>query len=674
MTKTDTTAVTATFSKKDVLAVNTLRMLSIDMIEKAQSGHPGLCLDAAPMAYVLWNYHMKVDPKRPNWINRDRFVLSAGHGSALLYSLLHMSGYAVKMDDLKQFRQTDSLTPGHPEVGHTSGVDATTGPLGQGIGMAVGMALAEKHLAATYNTEDYDLIDHQTYALVGDGDLMEGVSQEAINLAGKEKLDKLVVLFDSNDVTLDGPLANGSVETQSYRFKGAGWNYLLVADGEDLGAINDALNQAQKATQPTLIEVKTQIGHGSPQAGTNQVHGSALGAENLAQTKDFYHWSQTPFSVSEDAYAQFKQTIEARGEAAHHEWLKLYTSYQRNEPKLAAQFTPEMGPKLDVSHVKLSDETIGKKVATRVTNSEILQQIAQANPNFWGGAADLSSSNKTQLAAAGRFNPTAPANRNVWFGVREFGEAAALNGMTLHGGSRVFGSTFFTFSDYMKAAIRLAALQQLPVTFIFTHDSIAVGEDGPTHEPIEQLAGLRAIPNVDVIRPADAHETLGAWQTIAQTTKRPTVLVLSRQGLPLLAQTSATKVAHGGYVVSPAKHTASDGILIATGSEVQLALAAQVQLRAKQYDVSVVSMPSFELFDQQSQAYRDQVLPPEVDKRLSIEMGSTFGWGEYTGLAGDSLGINTFGLSGQGPTVVDRFGFNVATVVARYEALWKKAE
>ncbi|WP_367294709.1 transketolase [Levilactobacillus yonginensis] len=674
MTNTGTSEVQANFTEKDELAVNSLRMLSVDMIEKAKSGHPGLCLDAAPMAYVLWNYHMKTDPKRPNWINRDRFVLSAGHGSALLYSLLHMSGYAVKMDDLKQFRQTGSLTPGHPEYGHTPGVDATTGPLGQGIGMAVGMALAEKHLAAKYNTTDYDLIDHWTYTIVGDGDLMEGISQEAINIAGKEKLNKLIVLYDSNDITLDGPLANGSVETQSYRFKGAGWNYLFVEDGEDLAAINSAINEAKRATQPTIIEVKTQIGHGSPQAGTNKVHGAALGAENMKKTKEFYHWSQTPFSVSEDAYAEFKQGIEERGQAAHHEWTELYTNYQRNEPKLAAEFTPEVGPKLDMSQVKLSDETIGKEVATRVTNSEILQQVAKYNPNFWGGAADLSSSNKTQLKDEGRFSPEDPANDNVWFGVREFGEAAALNGMTLHGGSRVFGSTFFTFSDYMKAAIRLAALQGLPVTFVFTHDSIAVGEDGPTHEPIEQLAGLRAIPNVNVIRPADAHETLGAWQTIAETTDKPTVLVLSRQGLPLLEQTHPADVARGGYVVSPAKSEASDGILIASGSEVQLALKAQAKLREKQYDVSVVSIPSFELFEQQSEEYKNSVLPPQIDKRISIEMDSTFGWGKYTGLNGANIGVDTFGMSGKGSEIIEKFGFNTDTIVKKYEELWKKSE
>lgn len=674
MRNAGTSEVQVNFTKKDELAVNALRMLSVDMIEKAKSGHPGLCLDAAPMAYVLWNYHMKTDPKRPNWINRDRFVLSAGHGSALLYSLLHMSGYTVSLNDLKGFRQTGSLTPGHPEYGHTPGVDATTGPLGQGIGMAVGMALAEKHLAAKYNTADYDLIDHRTYSLVGDGDLMEGISQEAINIAGKEKLNKLIVLYDSNDITLDGPLSNGSVETQSYRFRGAGWNYLFVADGEDLAAINDAINRAKQATQPTLIEIKTQIGHGSPEAGTNKVHGAALGAENVRKTKDFYHWSQTPFSVSEDAYAQFKQGIEERGERAHHVWTRIYTDYQRNEPKLAADFTPEVGPKLNVSQVKLADETIGKATATRVTSSEILQQIAWYNPNFWGGAADLSSSNKTQLKDEGRFNPDAPANDNVWFGVREFGEAAALNGMTLHGGSRVFGSTFFTFSDYMKAGIRLSALQGLPVTYIFTHDSIAVGEDGPTHEPVEQLAGLRAIPNLNVIRPADAHETLGAWQVIARTTDRPSVLVLSRQGLPLLAETRPEDVARGGYVVSPAKTEAADGILLASGSEVSLALQAQTELREKQYDVSVVSMPSFELFEQQSKAYRDSVLPPQVDKRISIEMDSTFGWGKYTGLNGANLGIDTFGLSGKGPEVVEHFNFNVATVVKTYEELWKKSE
>lgn len=674
MTKQGTTEVKDSFNEKDELAVNTLRMLSIDMIEKAKSGHPGLCLDAAPMAYVLWNNHLKTDPKRPNWINRDRFVLSAGHGSALLYALLHMSGYAVGLDDLKQFRQLDSLTPGHPEFGHTPGVDATTGPLGQGIGMAVGMALAEKHLAAQYNTAKYDLIDHRTYTIVGDGDLMEGISQEAINIAGKEKLNKLTVLYDSNDITLDGPLANGSVESQSLRFKGAGWNYLRVDDGEDLMAINTAINEAKASSKPTIIEIKTQIGFGSPEAGTNKVHGAALGAENMAATKKFFNWTETPFSVSEDAYAEFKAGIEAHGEAAHSDWLNLYNDYQRNEPKLAADFTPEVGPKLDMSNVKLADETVGKATATRVTNSEIMQEIAKYNPNFWGGAADLSSSNKTQLKGDGRFNPKDPANRNIWFGVREFGEATSLNGITLHGGSRAFGSTFFTFSDYMKPAIRLSALQHLPVTYVFTHDSIAVGEDGPTHEPIEQLAGLRSIPNVNLIRPADANEVLGAWKTIATTTDKPSILVLSRQGLPLLAQTDSDKVARGGYVASPAQNAAADGILIASGSELHLAIAAQAELRKKQFDVSVVSMPSFELFNAQSDEYKESVLPANVDKRVSIEMESTFGWAQFTGLHGVNMGIDTFGMSGKGPDVIDRYGFTVDGVVKKYEDLWKNSE
>ncbi|MCW3779212.1 transketolase [Levilactobacillus namurensis] len=670
----ETTDGQVTFDDKDELAVNTLRMLSIDAIEKAKSGHPGLCLDAAPMAYVLWNYHMNTNPSRPNWINRDRFVLSAGHGSALLYSLLHMSGYAVSLDDLKQFRQLGSLTPGHPEFGHTPGVDATTGPLGQGIGMAVGMALAEKHLAAKYNTSKYSLIDHWTYSLVGDGDLMEGISQEAINIAAKEKLNKLIVLYDSNDITLDGPLSNGSIESEKLRFQGAGWNYLRVEDGEDLDDINAAINRAKHSSQPTIIEIKTQIGYGSPQAGTNAVHGAALGADNLKKTKEFFNWTQTPFAVQQDAYAQFKQGIERRGEDAQHAWQEMYNEYQRHEPELAEHFTQEIGPKLDMSQVKLPDQKIGEAVATRVTSSALLQEISKYNPNFWGGAADLSSSNKTQLKGAGRFSPETPENDNLWFGVREFGEAAALNGITLHGGSRVFGSTFFTFSDYMKGAIRLSALQKLPVTYIFTHDTVAVGEDGPTHEPIEQLAGVRSIPNLNVIRPADAHETLGAWQTIAETTDKPTVLVLSRQGLPLLDQTKPENVLRGGYVVSPAKSQAPDGILIASGSEVQLAIDAQKALREKQYDLSVVSMPSFELFDAQSQEYKDSVLPPQVDKRISLEMDSTFGWAKYTGLNGVNMGIDTFGASGKGPEVIKHFGFTVDNVVAKYEELWKRNE
>ncbi|KRM09062.1 transketolase [Paucilactobacillus suebicus] len=656
------------FDSTDELSVNTLRMLSVDMIQKAKSGHPGICLDAAPMAYVLWNYHMNVDPKNPGWINRDRFVLSAGHGSAMLYSLIHLSGYDLPISELKQFRQLGSKTPGHPEYGHTVGVDATTGPLGQGIGMAVGMALAEKHMSVVYN-HDYDIIDHYTYAIVGDGDLMEGVSQEAINIAGKEKLDKLVVLYDSNDVTLDGPLSNESIEDQSMRFQAAGWDYLRVRDGEDLDSINRAIEAAKQTDKPAIIEIKTVIGYGSPDAGTNKVHGSALGDDNVQATREALGYSDEPFKVEKTVYDRF-QNIQIRGEKAYDTWLQEFSMFEKNDPQ-AKYFSEDNSPELNLDDIEPSAE-VGEEVATRVANSDIMQQITENNLNFWGGAADLSSSNKTQLTGSGRFSVCNPQNRNLWFGVREFGMAAALNGIALHGGTRVFGSTFFTFSDYLKSAVRSAALQGLPVTYVFTHDSIAVGEDGPTHEPIEQLAALRSMPNVNVIRPADANEVFESWKVIAKETDTPNVMVLSRQKLPVMKETLDADVSKGAYVVSPAKTGLADGILIATGSEVSLALEAKKALTKKSYDISVVSMPSMELFDRQSDEYKESVLPSSITRRISIEMESTFGWGKYVGLDGASIGIDTFGASGNGDAVEEYFGFTVKHIVNQFESLWNK--
>lgn len=657
-----------TFNEEDKHAVNAVRMLSVDMIQKANSGHPGICLDAAPMAYVLWNYHMNVNPKNPTWINRDRFVLSAGHGSALLYSLLHLSGYDLPMDELKQFRQLGSKTPGHPEFGHTVGVDATTGPLGQGISMAVGMAMAEKHLSAVYNHE-YNLINHYTYSMVGDGDLMEGISQEAINIAGKERLGKLIVLYDSNDVTLDGPLSNESVESAEMRFKAAGWNYQRVEDGENLEAIDRAIGNAKTNEKPSIIEVKTIIGFGSPQSGTNKVHGAALGEDNVAATRRQLGYNSKPFEIDSSVYESFKK-LQDRGEQAEVKWAELYDNFKSND-NLAGQFTTETSPQINVSDKVIAD-SVGSSVATRVANSSIMQQISEENINFWGGAADLSSSNKTQLSDSGRFSDTNPENRNIWFGVREFGMGAALNGIALHGGTRVFGSTFFTFSDYMKSAIRSSALQGLPVTYVFTHDSISVGEDGPTHEPVEHLAALRSMPHVNVIRPADSNEVLSAWKYIAKQTSEPSVLVLSRQKLPVLNETLKGDVSKGAYVVSPATTNSADGILIATGSEVQLALAAKEMLKEKSYDISVVSMPSMDIFKKQSDAYKEAVLPSTVTRRISIEMESTFGWGEFVGLNGKSVGVDTFGASGDGSAVMKEFGFTPESVAQEFEKLWNK--
>uniref|UniRef100_UPI0035A1397B transketolase n=1 Tax=Limosilactobacillus sp. TaxID=2773925 RepID=UPI0035A1397B len=547
--------------KKEMQAVDALRFLSTDMIQKANSGHPGVAIDAAPMAYGLWEKVMNFNPQDASWLNRDRFVLSAGHGSSLLYSLLYFNNFGLTIDDVKNFRQLGSKTPGHPEYGHTAGVDATTGPLSQGLAMSVGMAMAEKHLAAVYNKPNFPVIDHYTYTIIGDGDLMEGLSEESINLAGDKGLSKLIVLYDSNDVSLDGPLSLSTDENVKQRVEAAGWDYFRVADGNtDVDAIVDAIHAAQKTDKPSMIEIKTTIGYGSPDAGTNKVHGSALGEENVAKMRDFFDWKLAPFEFTDEIHQFFDDAV-ADKQPAYDAWQKLFKEYSSKYPEQAAQLTSKT---LKVDDLTTSYKP-GDSIATRVASQEILQEIAKDNPEFWGGAADLASSNKTYLADDGNFTKDNPAGRNVFFGVREFGMATAVNGMNLHGGNRAFGSTFFVFTDYLRAAVRLAAIMNLPSVFIGSHDSIAVGEDGPTHEPIEQLTSFRAMPNLNVIRPADANETVGAWKVIGQTTDRPTMLVLTRQKLPVLKETVDAPVEKGGYVVSDSKKDTPDGILIAAG-------------------------------------------------------------------------------------------------------------
>lgn len=661
------------FDSIDQLAVNSVRTLSLDAIDRAQSGHPGLPMGAAPMAYTLWSRHLTVNPKDSHWFNRDRFVLSAGHGSAMLYSLLHLSGYKVSMTDLKHFRQLGSKTPGHPEYGWTDGVEATTGPLGQGLGMAVGMAMAEEHLAATYNRPGFNVVDHYTYTLVGDGDLMEGISHEAASLAGRLKLGKLIVLYDSNDVSLDGPLSNAFNENIHQRFESYGWDYHRVGDGNDLNAIDHAIKQAQAANdRPSIIEVKTTIGYGSPQAGTNKVHGAPLSEADLAATKEAYDWPYAPFYVPGEVYERFYRSIRRRGHKAEAQWNHMMESYAMQYPELAAYFADDVR---QIKSVDLSDLTddyeLGDAEATRLTSAKVLQTLGKREHSLWGGSADLFASNKTDLKDNGRFDVDNAVNRNLWFGVREFAEGCAMNGIALHGGTRVYGSTFMVFSDYMRGAIRLAALQKLPVTYVFTHDSIAVGEDGPTHEPIEQLAALRAMPGLSVIRPADANETIAAWQQAMGTHDRPTALILSRQTLPVLAgaKQHPEGVSRGAYVISPQKGRTPDGILIATGSEVQLAIIAQQRLADRGEDVSVVSMPSMDLFDAQPESYRETVLPHDVRNRVAIEMGRTTDWGKYVGLDGKVIGIDSFGLSGKGSEVVKRFHFTADTIVDTYASL-----
>lgn len=659
----------------DLLAINTIRTLSIDAIEKANSGHPGLPMGAAPMAYTLWTKQLRHNPQNPKWYNRDRFVLSAGHGSMLLYSLLHLGGYGLEMEEIKKFRQWDSKTPGHPEYGHTVGVEATTGPLGQGIAMSVGMAMAERHLAATYNKEGHDIVDHYTFALCGDGDLMEGVASEAISLAGHLQLEKLIVLYDSNDISLDGDLEKSFSENVKKRFESNGWNYLKVQDGTDIEEINKAIEQAKANTgKPTLIEVKTVIGFGSPnKSGKADSHGAPLGADEVLLTKAAYEWAHEPFHVPEEVYETFKAAAEVQGVQAENDWNAKFEAYKASYPELAEQFVKAMNNELPADYdAEIPVYEAGKSVATRSSSGDAINALAKKVPSFFGGSADLAGSNKTTMKGAGDFSADDYAGRNIWFGVREFAMGAALNGMALHGGVNVFGGTFFVFSDYVRPAIRLSALMGLPVTYVFTHDSIAVGEDGPTHEPIEHLASLRAMPNLSVIRPADANESAEAWRIAITSKSTPTVLVLSRQNLPVIdtpIDTVREGVQKGAYVISPATKETPDAILIATGSEVSLAVEAQKALLADGIDASVVSMPSMDRFEQQSAEYKESVLPKAVTKRLAIEMGASLGWHKYTGFEGDVLAIDKFGASAPGELVIEKYGFTVENVVNKVKAL-----
>ncbi|MBT2691075.1 transketolase [Bacillus sp. ISL-47] len=664
------------FNQTDELSISSIRTLSIDAIEKANSGHPGMPMGAAPMAYTLWTRFMNHNPKNPEWFNRDRFVLSAGHGSMLLYSLLHLSGYDVSMEDIKQFRQWGSKTPGHPEFGHTPGVDATTGPLGQGIAMAVGMAMAERHLAATYNKDNFNLVDHYTYSICGDGDLMEGVSAEAASLAGHLKLGRLVVLYDSNDISLDGDLDKSFSESVEQRFKSYGWQYIRVEDGNDLHEIAKAIEEAkQDENRPTMIEVKTVIGYGSPnKSGKSDVHGAPLGADELKLTKEAYKWTfEEDFHVPQEVYDHFKQQVAENGAKKQQEWEDLFAQYKEKHPELGLQL--EQAIKGELSEGWDKDIPVyeeGKSLASRASSGEALNAIAQNLPSFFGGSADLAGSNKTMIKGTGDFTSESFEGRNIWFGVREFAMGAALNGMALHGGLKVFGGTFFVFSDYLRPAIRLAALMNLPVTYVFTHDSIAVGEDGPTHEPVEQLAALRAMPNISVVRPADGNETAAAWKTAIESTNKPTALVLTRQNLPTLKGTDSAAyegVKKGAYVVSPASNDKADVLLLAAGSEVSLAVEAKKALEGEGIHASVVSMPAWDRFEAQSKEYKESVIPKAVKKRLAIEMGSSLGWHRYAGDEGDVLAIDTFGASAPGEKIMEEYGFTVDNVVARVKAL-----
>lgn len=648
------------------LSVNAIRFLGIDAIEKSKSGHPGVVMGAAPMAYDLFTKQMRVNPEVPNWVNRDRFVLSAGHGSMLLYALLHLSGFQdVTMDEIKNFRQWGSKTPGHPEFGHTAGVDATTGPLGQGISMATGFAQAERFLAAKYNREGYNIFDHYTYVICGDGDLMEGVSAEAASYAGLQKLDKLIVLYDSNDINLDGETKDSFTESVRDRYNAYGWHTALVKDGTDLEAINAAIEAAKVSGKPSLIEVKTVIGYGSPnKQGTNAVHGAPLGEEEAAATRKALAWDYAPFEIPEEVYEDYRVNVAERGKAAYDAWAKLVEEYKQAYPDLADEVAAIIAGK-DPVEIKPEDFPVvetGLSQATRNSSQAALNAAAKVLPTFLGGSADLAHSNMTYIKEDGLQDDAHRLNRNIQFGVREFAMGTILNGMALHGGLRVYGGTFFVFSDYVKAAVRLSALQGLPVTYVFTHDSIAVGEDGPTHEPIEHLAGLRAIPNLNVLRPADARETQAAWYLALKSQSTPTALVLTRQNLTVEAGTDFDKVAKGAYVVY---ETAGgfDTILLASGSEVNLAVAAAKELEAQGEKIRVVSVPSTDIFDAQDAAYKEEILPNAVRRRVAIEMAATQSWYKYVGLDGAVIGIDKFGASAPAAKVMEEYGFTVAHVV-----------
>ncbi|MCO6263195.1 transketolase [Staphylococcus epidermidis] len=661
------------FNEKDQLAIDTIRALSIDAIEKANSGHPGLPMGAAPMAYTLWTRHLNFNPQSKDFFNRDRFILSAGHGSALLYSLLHVSG-SLELEELKQFRQWGSKTPGHPEYRHTDGVEVTTGPLGQGFAMSVGMALAESHLAGKFNRDQFDIVDHYTYVLASDGDLMEGISHEAASFAGHNQLDKLIVLYDSNDISLDGDLDKSFSEDTKQRFEAYGWNYILVENGNDLDEIDNAITQAKSQQGPTIIEVKTIIGFGSPnKAGSNGVHGAPLGEEERALTfKEYGLDPEKRFNVPEDVYEIFKSTMLKRANENEEAWNNMLKNYSEAYPELAEEFKLAMSGKLPNNYADaLPEYDLNHSGASRADSGEIIQKLSEFVPSFFGGSADLAGSNKSNVKEAKDYNKDTPEGKNVWFGVREFAMGAAINGMAAHGGLHPYAATFFVFSDYLKPALRLSSIMGLNSTFIFTHDSIAVGEDGPTHEPIEQLAGLRAIPNMNVIRPADGNETRVAWEVALESEQTPTSLVLTRQNLPTLdvdKQTVENGVRKGAYIVFETEQQL-EYLLLASGSEVNLAVEAAKELEQQGKGVRVISMPNWYAFEQQSSEYKESILPSDVTKRIAIEMASPLGWHKYVGLEGKVIGINSFGASAPGDLVVEKYGFTKENILKQVLSL-----
>lgn len=658
---------------KEYQSVNAIRVLAADSVQKANSGHPGLPLGAAPMAYELWAHHMNHNPANPKWENRDRFILSGGHGSALLYSLLHLFGYGLTKEDLMQFRQMNSLTPGHPEYGHTVGVEATTGPLGAGMAMAVGMAMAEAHLASTFNKPNYPVIDHYTYALGGDGCMMEGISSEAFSLAGTLGLSKLIVLYDSNKICIEGSTDIVFTEDVQKRMEAFGFQILIVEDGNDLAAIGKAIEEAKADhLRPSFVTIKTQIGYGCPgKQGKASAHGEPLGLENVDAMKENLGWeSKEPFFVPQAVYDHYKKLAE-QGARAEKEWLDLYQEYCTVYPDMKKLWDQYHDP--DVAKAVIEDESFwsyeDKPQATRNLSGIMINRLKNVLPGLIGGAADLAPSTKTYMQDEGDFSKENYGGRNIHFGVRELAMAAIGNGLALHGGLKPYVSTFFVFSDYVKPMARLSALMKLPITYVFTHDSIGVGEDGPTHEPIEQLAMFRAMPDFNVFRPADAMETAVAWYHAATVTDGPTALVLTRQNLPQL-EGSSKEAFKGGYILKDYGDHAPDAILIASGSEVSLAAEAAKVLKDKGIKVRVVSMPCMDLFEQQSEEYKESVLPKEVRKRVVVEALSDFGWGKYVGLDGAYVTMHGFGASAPAETLFENFGFTVKNVVKTVENLF----
>lgn len=649
------------------LSIATIRALGIDMINKANSGHPGMVLGSAPALYTLFTKEMKIFPKESEWFNRDRFVLASGHASSLLYSLLHLSGFDLTMEDLKQFRQWESRTPGHPEVEMTDGVDASSGPLGQGIPMAVGMAMAERHLAKKYNQDNYDVVDHYTYVLCGDGDMQEGVTYEAASIAGHLSLGKLIVLYDSNHVTLDGPLDFSFSEDVKKRYEAMRWQVITVDDGNDTDAILKAIKKGKKEQyKPTLIIVDTIIGYGSQNQGTSKVHGAPLGTEDGKKAKLSYNFDHEDFFVPEEVYEDFNKNVFNRGKRSYNKWKKMMKEYKNEYPELYHELSSAVQGKYTFDYTDMLEQfPHGLSEATRNTSEKIINEIAKQNATFLSGTADLASSTKTTIHGGNRFSCEDYTGRNLFFGIREFAMVAIMNGMTLHQGIKVASGGFMVFSDYFKAALRMACLMKLPIILPLSHDSIAVGEDGPTHQPVEQLAMMRSMVNIQVIRPADANEMCAAWKKAIETKDCPTALILTRQNVSNITDATYDDVCHGAYIVSKEENEC-EGILIATGSEVELAIKAQAELKKQGHDVRVVSMPSMELFNQQSAEYKESVLPIAIRKRLAVEMGTDFGWYKYIGLDGKVISVNQFGASAPANIVIENYGFTVDNVVNTY--------